>query len=128
MRGDFLNAGRRQHRALDSPKPPVHRLVFAAVTTACLFISVLLLYSVTALHFATESWGFLHIPKFDPGPLADSEKLVLLLLQIVGGMFLGASCLGDLKIGRTLKWLPLFVVAFAVLTWILALLLGPWRT
>jgi hypothetical protein len=101
--------------------------VLAAVSTACLFLGALLLYSVTALHFATESWAFLEIPKFDPGPLANSEELALLLLQLVGGIFLALTCLGDQKISRTLKWSPLFVIVFAALTWIVALILGPLR-
>ena len=87
--------------------------------------SVSLLYAVTLLHFATGSAAFLRIPKFDPRSSAGIDEIVLVLLQVIGGVAFAITCRSGPSIGRILKWSPLFIVGFAALTWMAALVISP---
>lgn len=105
----------------------LRRVGFAAITLVCLVFSIWLIYSATLLHFAAGSSVFLRVPDFDPRPHGHSEEIGLLLLQIIGGFALTICFASENHIARMLKWWPLFVIAFAALTWVAALAIGPWH-
>lgn len=105
----------------------LRRFGFAAVGLLCLALSVWLIYGATLLHFAAGSSVFLQIPDFDPRPHGHSEEIGLLVLQVIGGFTLAICCASKNHIFRMLKWWPLFIIAFALLTWVTALAIGPWH-
>jgi FtsH-binding integral membrane protein len=89
--------------------------------------SVWLLYGVALLHFAIGSWAFLHIPKSDPRLDRNLEEIALMLFQVIGGVSLALSFWPAQNVRRSLRWSPVFIVGFALLTWIAAWALSPWE-
>lgn len=115
-----------QHQQYYLLRPAAQRMIFAGITLVCLFGSVWLLYTVTALHFATGSWVLLDTPTSDPRPQANLDRLAVIPLQIIGGIALCITCLSGKNNRRNLKWSPVFIIAFALFTWLTAVAVGPW--
>lgn len=118
-RGEF------NHRHMANPR--LRRLSFTAASLLCLIVSVSLLYNIALLHFAIGSWAFLNIPKSDPRLDRNLEEIAFLLFQIVGGVSLAVITWPAQNLRRCLKWSPVFIIAFAALTWIAAWALSPWQ-
>lgn len=106
---------------------PIRRLGYAAVSFCCLGISIFLLYSMTLLHFAAGSWAFFQIPAADPRPAGYWNEFAMLFCQIAGGVSLALCWMSRDGLRRVLKWSPLFIAGFAIITWIVALALTPLR-
>ncbi len=127
MTDPTLSTPHQQYHRRVSLKIPIRRLGFAALSVLCLGLSVFLLYSMTLLHFAAGSWAFLQIPAADPRAAAYLDDLVIVLCQVAGGVFLALSWTSTGSMRPRLKWLPLFVGVFCVITWIVALAVAPFH-
>ena len=124
--GSLPGRGRELNRGY-VPNPPLRRLSFAAVSFLCLVISVGLLYKIALLHFAIGSWVFLNVPNFDPRLDRNLEEIALILLQVIGGVSFSIGFWAAQNLRRSLKWSPLFIVGFALLTWVAAWAITPWQ-
>jgi hypothetical protein len=105
----------------DAPRSKVRRLGFALVSLMCCLTSISLLYELVLLQLAAGSRAFLYVPRTDPRPAAGLAELALVILQLTGGVTLAISSVSVQNIRRSLKWSPLFIIAFAALTWVAAL-------
>jgi len=75
------------------------------------------------IDFASGTWAFVNVPKSEPR--AGLAELALVILQLAGGIALAISSASIKDIRRSLKWSPLFILVFAVLTWIASWAAGP---
>jgi hypothetical protein len=107
----------------EDSKSRVCRLGFAVGSLFCLVTSILLLYKLLVIHYASGSRVFLNVPISESRP--GLAELTLIILQIAGGVALAISCASIENIRRSLKWSPLFIIVFAALTWVAALATGP---
>lgn len=120
-----LSSQHPQYYGQITPKPRLRRIACATLSVLSLCASVFLLYSMILLHFAAGTWAFLQIPSVDPRPLGSWEIAATVFFQLLGGVSLAVCALSRDTVARSLKWSPLFVVAFAVFTWIVALVVAP---
>jgi hypothetical protein len=107
----------------DASDSMVYRLGFAVGSLFCLLTSIFVLYKLLVIDFASGTWAFVNVPKSEPR--AGLAELALVILQLAGGIALAISSASIKDIRRSLKWSPLFILVFAVLTWIASWAAGP---
>ncbi len=103
------------------------RIAWGAVGGVCLIVSITLIFQLAMLGVGIAGWeGLQDYHQQALGTRVHTYQFELLLLQVVGGIVSALIFHPQGVQGKYLKWVPLFILAFAAFTfslsWLTALI------